>query len=268
MQIKCLSNGSYSLKNCHNPFGKAFQPTPPYGKMPVEHLKSLYGSSLTSFFLTPLLPLLSLVFTFQPNISWKQESCDYVELNAGKICLTWFQRLRDKVFAAYHFIVSPVLPKLISTGPCPLTAVACSVNKGLVLVRPLLYTQRWSNHSSLLSAIERQKPGQCLLLQTCGTAFTHYNWFKLGWTLNNLKYINPAFAARRPFSACMPMQWGLVRHKLSVLLLHWEQKKKSRFGQKVWTLNELPIWKWINGFTRHSTLLNQQELSYKHSDPV
>ena len=47
MQIKCLSNGSYSLKNCHNPFGKAFQPTPPYGKIPVEHLKSLHGSSLT-----------------------------------------------------------------------------------------------------------------------------------------------------------------------------------------------------------------------------
>ena len=47
MQIKCLSIGSYSLKNCHNPFGKAFQPTPPYGKMPVEHLKSLHGASLT-----------------------------------------------------------------------------------------------------------------------------------------------------------------------------------------------------------------------------
>ena len=47
MQIKCLSNGSYSLKNCHNPFGKAFQPTPPYGEIPVEHVKSLHGSSLT-----------------------------------------------------------------------------------------------------------------------------------------------------------------------------------------------------------------------------
>ena len=29
------------------PFGKAFQPTPPYGKIPVEHLKSLHGSSLS-----------------------------------------------------------------------------------------------------------------------------------------------------------------------------------------------------------------------------
>ena len=47
MQIWFLSNGSYSLKNCHNPFGKAIQPPlPPYGKMPVEHLKSLHGSSL------------------------------------------------------------------------------------------------------------------------------------------------------------------------------------------------------------------------------
>ena len=77
------------------------------------------------------------------------------------------------------YCLSPVLPKLISPGPCPLTAgVACSVNKGLVLVRPLLYTQGWSDHSSLLSAIERQKPGQCLPLQTCGTAFTNFNWFK------------------------------------------------------------------------------------------
>ena len=47
MQIWFLSNGWYSLKNCHNPFGKAFQPTPPYGKIPVEHLKSLHGSSLS-----------------------------------------------------------------------------------------------------------------------------------------------------------------------------------------------------------------------------
>ena len=46
MQIKCLSNGSYSLKSCHNPFGKGFQPPAPYGKIPVEHLKSLCGASL------------------------------------------------------------------------------------------------------------------------------------------------------------------------------------------------------------------------------
>ena len=29
MQIWFLGNGSYSLKNCHNPFGKAIQPPPP-----------------------------------------------------------------------------------------------------------------------------------------------------------------------------------------------------------------------------------------------
>ena len=29
MQIWFLSNGSYSLKKCHNPFGKAIQPPPP-----------------------------------------------------------------------------------------------------------------------------------------------------------------------------------------------------------------------------------------------
>ena len=46
MQIKCLSNGSYSLKSCHNPFGKGFQPPAPYGEIPVEHLKSLRGASL------------------------------------------------------------------------------------------------------------------------------------------------------------------------------------------------------------------------------
>ena len=46
MQIWCLSNGSYSLKKCHNPFAKAIQPLPPYGKIPVEHLKSLHGASL------------------------------------------------------------------------------------------------------------------------------------------------------------------------------------------------------------------------------
>ena len=47
MQIWFLSNGSYSLKNCHNPFGKAIHPPPPYGKIPVEHWKSLRGASLT-----------------------------------------------------------------------------------------------------------------------------------------------------------------------------------------------------------------------------
>ena len=47
MQLWCLSNGSYSLNNCHNPFGNGFQPPRPYGKIPVEHLKSLRGASLT-----------------------------------------------------------------------------------------------------------------------------------------------------------------------------------------------------------------------------
>ena len=47
MQIWFLSYGSYSLKNCHNPFGKAIQPPLPYGKMPVEHLKSLHMASQT-----------------------------------------------------------------------------------------------------------------------------------------------------------------------------------------------------------------------------
>ena len=47
MQIWFLSNGSYSLKKCHNPFGNAIQPPPPYGKIPVEHLKSLHGASLS-----------------------------------------------------------------------------------------------------------------------------------------------------------------------------------------------------------------------------
>ena len=48
MQIWFPSNGSYSLKNCHNPFGKAIQPIPI--PIPVEHLKSSYGASLSSFY--------------------------------------------------------------------------------------------------------------------------------------------------------------------------------------------------------------------------
>ena len=143
----------------------------------------------------------------------------FVVLNGWKIYLTWCQLLKDKVFAAaYQFIVSPLLPKLISPGPCPLTAaVACSVNKGLVLVRPLLYTQGWSDHSSLLSAIGRQKPGQCLTTQTCGTAFTNFNSFKLRWTLTNSKQINLIYF----------LAWGRVE-KLDVLFLHKEEKSKAR----------------------------------------
>ena len=51
MQIWFLSNGSYSLKNCHNPFGKAIQPPPltakfrlntenPYVGLPLEQASS------------------------------------------------------------------------------------------------------------------------------------------------------------------------------------------------------------------------------------
>ena len=54
MQIWFLSNGSYSLKNCHNPFGKAIQPPPltakfrlntenPYVGLP---LLTLYGLNI------------------------------------------------------------------------------------------------------------------------------------------------------------------------------------------------------------------------------
>ena len=55
MQIKCLSNGSYSLKGCHNPFGKGFQPPRPYGKIPVEHLRFLHGASIRLLCLLALL---------------------------------------------------------------------------------------------------------------------------------------------------------------------------------------------------------------------
>ena len=58
--------------------------------------------------------------------------CDVILFNGWGILWRGVICLRNKVFAAYQFIVSPVdLPKL---GPCPLTGVACSlVNKGLVL---------------------------------------------------------------------------------------------------------------------------------------
>ena len=58
--------------------------------------------------------------------------CDIILFNGWGILWRGVICLRNKVFAAYQFIVSPVdLPKL---GPCPLTGVACSlVNKGLVL---------------------------------------------------------------------------------------------------------------------------------------
>ena len=46
VQIKCLSNGLYSLKNSHIPFGMGFQPPPPYGGFPFEQHFSYYGAPL------------------------------------------------------------------------------------------------------------------------------------------------------------------------------------------------------------------------------
>ena len=46
VQIKCLSNGVYSLKNSHIPFGMGFQPPPPYGGFPFEQHFSYKGASL------------------------------------------------------------------------------------------------------------------------------------------------------------------------------------------------------------------------------
>ena len=45
VQIKCLSNGLYSLKNSHIPFGMGFHP-PPYGRIPFEQHLCYIGSSL------------------------------------------------------------------------------------------------------------------------------------------------------------------------------------------------------------------------------
>ena len=46
VQIKCLGNGLYSLKNSHIPFGQGFQPPPPYGQRPFEKGFSCAGASL------------------------------------------------------------------------------------------------------------------------------------------------------------------------------------------------------------------------------
>ena len=48
VQIKCLSNSLYSLKNSHILFGMGFQP-PPYGRIPFEQHFCYTGSSLTHF---------------------------------------------------------------------------------------------------------------------------------------------------------------------------------------------------------------------------
>ena len=51
VQIKCLSNGIYSLKNSHIPFGQGFQPPPPpYGQRPFEPCFSYAGASLRTLF--------------------------------------------------------------------------------------------------------------------------------------------------------------------------------------------------------------------------
>ena len=49
VQIKCLSNGLYSLKNSHIPFGVGFQPhsPPPNDGIPFEQHFSSAGASLT-----------------------------------------------------------------------------------------------------------------------------------------------------------------------------------------------------------------------------
>ena len=149
------------------------------------------------------------------------------------------------------YCLSPVLPKLISPGPCPLTAgVACSVNKGLVLVRPLLYTQGWSDHSSLLSAIGRQKPGQCLPTQTCGTAFTNFNWFKLRWTLTNSKHINLIYS--------LAYQCERVKKWVYSVCIRSIKSNKYVFGNDEVRMSCTSNRKWMKSFTRHSTLLSQQ----------
>ena len=101
--------------------------------------------------------------------------CDVILFNGWGILWRGVICLRNKVFAAYQFIVSPVdLPKL---GPCPLTGVACSLaNKGLVLWDLCcVYT---TIHSPVSCVGQRLKPGQCLSLETCGTAFTNLGWIQ------------------------------------------------------------------------------------------
>ena len=75
MQIWFLSNGSYSLKKCHNPFGKAIQPPPPYGKIPVEHVKSLRGASLNVWHLN-----VELTSTFFKNDNVKSVKINLIEV--------------------------------------------------------------------------------------------------------------------------------------------------------------------------------------------
>ena len=47
MKIRWLSNGLYSLKNCHKQFGQAFRPPPPFWAMPKFTRFFLGGASLS-----------------------------------------------------------------------------------------------------------------------------------------------------------------------------------------------------------------------------
>ena len=51
VQIKCLSNGLYSLKNSHIPFGQGFQPRPLTDKDRLNRAFLVQGLPLLNFFL-------------------------------------------------------------------------------------------------------------------------------------------------------------------------------------------------------------------------
>ena len=96
MKIKWLSNGLYSLKNCHKQFGQAFRPHPPFWAMPKFTCFFLggFGSSLSKirewFIFTEELPQtiwarvstpiyrtqVSLVRSMGPSLShWLRDVC-------------------------------------------------------------------------------------------------------------------------------------------------------------------------------------------------
>ena len=65
VQIKCLSNGLYSLKNFHIPFGMGFQPPLLYSGFPFEQHFSYKGASLIddgTFCMSALKHIYSLIF--------------------------------------------------------------------------------------------------------------------------------------------------------------------------------------------------------------
>ena len=66
VQIKCLSNGLYSLKNYHIPFGMGFQPpSPPSGRIPFEQHFSYAVTSLT-----PLWNIRGILFSLTESKQW------------------------------------------------------------------------------------------------------------------------------------------------------------------------------------------------------